>query len=227
MNIPHIFIGVDPRQHIALQVLMHSIYSRASGPVSITPIILSQIPMKREGLTQFSFSRYLVPYMSGFKGQSIFLDADMLVLGDIYELIEHANNQRGENTGVMPAVSVVKNPLRFEWSSVMVFNNSLCQKLTPEFIDSGVSVMDMTWANDVGSLPSEWNHLVGYDTPRKDAKLVHFTQGIPCFPETQDSEYEKEWMDELKACNSTVSWASIMGNSVHVGPVLKRLAKAA
>jgi hypothetical protein len=36
----------------------------------------------------------------------------------------------------------------------------------------------------IGDLPREWNHLVGYDAPRSDAKLVHYTQGMPIFEET-------------------------------------------
>ena len=203
-----IFIGYDPRQPIAAQVLMHSIYARASKPVSITPLVLSQLPIKRRGLTDFTFSRYLVPYLSGYVGRSIFMDADMLCLGDVYGLEALAKP--------FTSVSVVKNKIRFEWPSLMVFTNAMCLKLTPEFIDDEASApQSFLWAKEVGELPPEFNHLVGYDAPRTDAKIVHFTQGIPCWPETKDCEYADEWNAERKLMNSTVTWQELMGGSVH------------
>jgi hypothetical protein len=72
-------------------------------------------------------------------------------------------------------------------------------------------------------LPPEWNLLCGYDEPIANPKLVHYTQGIPCFPETKDCEFSEEWVKEARASMSTVTWPEIMGNSVHAKPVLERL----
>jgi hypothetical protein len=215
-----VFIGYDPRQPIAFQVLAHSIWSRASLPVSITRLQLNQLPIQRKGLTEFTFSRYLVPYLCGYEGEAVFMDSDMLCLADIADLYWMCHNR-------LDAVSVVKNPkLKFEWPSLMFFNNAHCKSLTIDVIENG-QPQALTWATSVGEIPSEWNHLVGYDAPRTDAKIVHFTQGLPCFEEMVGTEYEKEWVDTLESCNSTVKWADIMGNSVHAKPVLERLAKKA
>jgi len=212
-----IFIGYDERQPIAVQVLAHSLYARASKPVSIIPLVLSKLPIKRIGLTQFTYSRYVVPYLCDYEGTALFLDADMLCLGDVCELDGLATPTA--------SVSVVKNPrLRFEWPSLMYFNNALCKALTLPLIETG-NPQAFEWASSVGELPSEWNHLVNYDTPRRDAKLVHFTQGLPCFKETAGCEYHKEWLYEQKLCNSTVPWSVLMGVSVHAKPVLDRLAR--
>lgn len=210
-----IFVGYDPRQAIAPQVLMHSIYSRASRPVSITPLVLSQLPVQRMGLTQFSYSRYLVPFLCKYEGTALFLDADMLCLTDITELDDICRPQ-------IKGVCVVKNPkLRFEWPSLMYFNNAHCKDLKPKVVENG-HPQRLDWGGgEIGEIPLEWNHLVGYDAPRKDAKIVHFTQGIPCFPETEKSEYAKEWNDEAKRTMSSVSWEAIMGKSVHREAVLK------
>lgn len=149
----------------------------------------------------------------------MFLDADMLVLCDIHELLEIR-----EGT----AVCVVKNPqLRYEWPSLMVFENEFCKRLTPEYIDHRDSKPNtLDWADPIGELPAEYNHCVGYDKPRDDAKIVHFTQGIPCFPETVDSEYGYEWMAELNMVRASEPWGAIMGNSVHAKPVLERMRRA-
>ena len=39
----HVFIGYDPRETVAYSVLAHSIQARASQPVSISPLRLSQL----------------------------------------------------------------------------------------------------------------------------------------------------------------------------------------
>jgi hypothetical protein len=210
-----IFIGYDPRQPIAFQVLSHSISERSSKPVPITKLRLNQLPIKRRGLTEFTYSRFLVPYLSGFKGWSLFLDADMLVLGDIQELFGLAD-PRFE-------VMVVKDQQKFEWPSLMLFNNEKCKVLTPEFIDNPKnSLFDWKWCSSIGELPREWNHCVGYAKPCQ-AKLVHFTQGIPCFPEVQGCEYTSEWANEMVESNTTVGWLELMGNSVHAEHVINRL----
>lgn len=217
-----VFLGFDPRQPVAFQVLAHSIWTRASKPVSITPLILRQLPITRRGLTDFTYSRFLVPWLCDYEGMAVFIDSDFICLGDVCELESLVLESRP-----MLPVHVVKNKIRFEWASLMAFDCQFCKGLTPEFVqDKKNSLFDMAWAADVGELPSEWNHLVEYDPPRKDAKLIHYTQGIPCWPETKDCEYADEWRREAKACMSSVSFEALMGNSVHKKAVMDRLAKA-
>lgn len=211
-----VFIGYDPRQPVAFQVAAHSVWSRSSLPVAITRLQLSQLPIQRRGLTEFTYSRYLAPYLCGFDdGYSVFIDSDMLCLGDVAELIA-AGMIQSVTAGA--AVSVVKHERVFERPSMMVFKNDLCGMLTPAWIDQAVNnPFDIpAWAGSkIGDLPREWNHLVGYDTPRSDAKLVHFTMGIPCWPETKVCEYSEAWHKEAKQTLSTVTYKELMGNSVH------------
>ena len=210
-----IFIGMDERQPIAANVLAHSIERRASKATQITKLQLRHMPIKRRGLTSFTFSRYCPPYLCGYQGKAVFLDADMLCLGDIFELESLVKDDH--------PVYVVKNRLRFEWPSLMVFNCDKCEALTPEFIETG-EPHTLKWG-EVGDLPGEWNHCVGYDEPKPNVKIVHYTQGIPCFPEVENCEFSKEWNSELRHMNSTVSWTELMGKSIHAGPVLKRLGR--
>lgn len=198
-----IFIGYDPRQPMAFQVLAHSLWKHATRPISITRLQLNQLPLKRTGLTEFTYSRYLVPYLCRYEGLALFMDADMLALSDITKMPAPAS-----------AVSVVKNARRFEWPSLMFFDCAGCTRLTPAYIESG-RPQSFDWADSVTELAPEWNHLVGYDAPRKDAKVVHFTMGIPFWQETRKSEYADEWMAAANDSMSTVSWTELMGNSVH------------
>ena len=94
-KIIRVFIGFDPRETIAFHVLSQSIHDRASKPVSVTPISLTQLThlvwRDRNPLqsTDFSFSRFIAPYLCDFEGWAIFMDCDMLVLEDINQLWEH------------------------------------------------------------------------------------------------------------------------------------------
>ena len=210
----NIFIGYDPRVPMAYNVLQHSIVRHASKPVAITPLILSQLPIKRRGLTEFTYSRFLVPYLCGYEGVGIFMDSDIVVTGDIYEMLPALN---------LNAVSVMKNQPEFEWASVMLFVCGACRNLTPEFIDDEQNrLFDMAWAKSVGSIADEWNHCVGYQQP-KDAKLYHFTQGLPHWPETQGLQEDAAWHEEHQEAMKSVGWYELMGKSVHAPLVLKRM----
>lgn len=204
-----VFIGFDQRQPVSYNVLQQSIFMRSSKPVAITPLVIEQLPIKRVGLTPFTFTRFLVPYLCDYKGWALFLDIDMLLKDDISKLFDMADEKY--------AVMVSKNEKKFEWASAMLFNCEKCKVLTPAYVETaaGLHVLDWAKQDQIGAFPAEWNHLVGYDKPREDAKLVHYTQGVPCFPETITSEYSQEWHDEHKRTNSSMPWVELMGKSVH------------
>lgn len=210
-----VFIGFDERQPLSANVLSHSITRRSTTPVSIGMLKLSTLPLTREGLTQFTFSRYLVPWLCNYEGWALFLDSDMLMLGDVTELFQLAQDQY--------SVMVVKNKQRFEWPSLMLFNCPKCRILTPNYVQDYPSPQDFNWANgQVGELPSEFNHCVGYDEPAP-AKLAHYTQGVPIWFETSESEYSKEWLDEMKDMERICTWRDLMAASVHAKPVLEKM----
>lgn len=173
------------------------------------------MPITRRGLTDFTFTRYLPPYLCGYQGISVFMDADMLCMGDVHELREYVTGEH--------SVYVVKNDEKFEWASMMVFDNEKCQALTPEWIDDEANKpQTFDWAESVGELPTEWNHCVGYDPERADAKLAHFTMGIPHFEEMRGCEYSQQWWDEYHSMIRGCSWLELMGKSIHAKKILPR-----
>jgi lipopolysaccharide biosynthesis glycosyltransferase len=215
----NIYIGFDPRETVAFHVLAHSIHVRASRPVTIAPLILSQLTQiysrERHPLqsTDFSFSRFLTPYLSGYSGWSLFTDCDMLMLDDVAKLWalrderyavmlvkhRHVPNENTKFLGEPQTAYEKKN-----WSSVMLFNNARCRVLTPEYVNgaTGLELHQFKWLDDdalIGALPERWNHLVGYDPPRNDAALVHYTLGGPYFKDYGDCEYAGEWRCEQQA----------------------------
>src|ERR1700738_944423 len=95
-----IFGGHDPLHPVSTTVLVHSIISRASKPVCVTPLSLKTLPIKRWGLTEFTYSRFLTPYLCDYQGWSLFLNAHMLVLEDIAKLFELADGQKQAEAGM-------------------------------------------------------------------------------------------------------------------------------
>ena len=217
-SLVRIFVGFDPREEVAFNVLSHSIQSRTVTPVSITPLKLGQLDSlmwrERDDLqsTDFSFSRFLVPHLCGFEGWAVFMDCDMLVLDDIANLwalrdescavqvVKH-DHRPSETTKFLdqPQTSYEKK----NWSSVMLFNCARCTTLTPEYVNtaSGLELHRFQWLGDdelIGELPHRWNHLVDYDPalPAEELSNIHFTTGGPYFDEYKNCGYADLWFAE-------------------------------
>ena len=209
-----VFIGMDERQPLAYTVLQSSIVRRASRPVSITPLLLSQLPPVKRGLTDFTYSRYLVPYLCEYEGTALFMDADMVCQCDIYDLEAYAGS---EPVAVVPH----SGAMSFERPSLMLFNNSMCPELTPEYIKKN-QPGNFQWADSVGALPAKFNHLVGYDKPTGEEAILHYTAGIPDFKEVFGMGFEREWLMEKEIALKSPSWFELMGKSVHARKVMER-----
>lgn len=213
------FIGYDPREAIAFSVLAYSIHVRSSQPVCIAPLMLSQLqgvltrPRHPLQSSDFSFSRFLVPYLSGYEGWSMFMDCDMLMRDDIANLWslrdeqfavqvvkhDHRPSEKTKFLGEKQTTYDKKN-----WSSVMLFNNAKCTRLTPAYVNSatGLDLHQFKWLGDerlIGDLPPHCNHLVDYDAPTRAVSLAHFTVGGPYFPEFADCAFADEWRAERDA----------------------------
>ncbi|KAJ6823352.1 protein CDI-like [Iris pallida] len=86
-----IFIGYDPREDSAYRVCVHSLVKHSSIPLSIAPIVQSDLRSaghywRQRGpteSTEFSFTRFLTPFLSSFSGWALFVDCDFLYLSDL------------------------------------------------------------------------------------------------------------------------------------------------
>lgn len=209
------FIGFDKDESISAYVLAHSLQTRSSIPISITFInrgnLKGLFKRKRSDVesTDFSISRFLVPYLCNYEGWAVFSDCDMVCLDDPAKLWAWREDRYAvqvvkHNYYPLEEVKFLGNQqIKYEkknWSSVMLFNNSKCKGLTLDQVNfaSGLDLHQFKWLKDedlIGELPSHWNHLVGYDKFSKDAALVHYTSGGPYFDEYQNCEYAEEWYD--------------------------------
>lgn len=207
-----VFVGFDERQRVSFTTLATSIFETASRPVSITPLVLHTLPISRRGLTPFTFSRFLVPWLCNFEGAAVFMDADMLLASDITELEQLISDDL--------AVSVVRSLETYEQTSFMLLNcaHPSHRKLTPEFIqetDIGLHALEWVGRDEIGSLDSKWNQLVGYQDVDFTQGNIHYTMGVPAFPETSTSPGAQLWLKNAQLSMYTVPWGEIMGESVH------------
>ena len=216
-----IFIGYDSKEPVAYHVLASSILRRASIPVSIVPLTrpsLGRLYSRERGpteATEFSLTRFLVPHLSDYEGISVFMDCDMVMRVDIIELWLELLAQPGKAIWCCQHDYVPKHLIKFEgheqtkyprknWSSFMVFDNAKCTALTPEYVNtaSGLQLHRFQWLErdeQIGSLPLDWNWLVGEYDRNPVAKNLHFTNGTPCFPDYADSEHASDWWNEFEA----------------------------
>jgi hypothetical protein len=214
-----IFIGYDPRERAATNVLIDSLYQHSSAPLAITPLVTPQL--EAQGLynrqrdprqsTAFSFTRFLVPRLMGYQGWAIFMDCDMLARGDIAELwalrddtfavqcVQHLHvpGETVKFLGEMQLAYPKKN-----WSSLMLLNCTRCTALSPEYVNSatGLELHGFHWLagdHEISGLPEGWNHLVAVQEPAKatGAPLLHWTLGGPWFSEqrTMGEGLAAEW----------------------------------
>ena len=210
-----IYIGYDPKEHEAFDVCRRSIVRHLkTDAVMIVPIVQSEMRAcgwySRDAdplaSTEFTYTRFLTPRLSGYRGWSLFMDCDMLVRADISELFALADNSK--------AVMVVKHDYqptedlkmdgkrqtvypRKNWSSLMLMNTHRCMALDLPTVNgkSGAYLHQFAWLKDeeIGELPVEWNWLEGHSDPAIDPKIVHMTRGGPWFPQWQHVAFADEW----------------------------------
>ena len=216
-----IFIGFDSVETVAFHTLAQSIINHTSEPVEIIPLKLSMLPMydrprDPHQSNEFSFSRFLIPHLCGYKGKALFMDCDMIFRTDpkeLFDLIEDNMSVAVVKHDYTPSTStkylgaVQYRYPRKNWSSVMLFNceHPDCKRLTPDFVNKAdsLSLHRFWWTHDdnIGELPVEWNHLVGEYAENPDAKIVHWTVGGPYFLDYHDTEFADEWIDLERQIN--------------------------
>ena len=209
----NVFIGYDSKEKAAFSTLSYSILRNSTKPVAITPIYLSNIKddfiRSRNNLssTEFSFSRFMVPYLMNYQGWALFMDCDMLMKADIGELWRMRDDRYAVQ--VCQHDYYPKSTTKFlnqtqtvypkkNWSSFMLMNCSKCTRLTPDYVNSasGLELHQFKWLNSdeqIGALPLEWNWLAGEYDHKEDVKNVHFTEGGPWFDDYKETDYADEW----------------------------------
>jgi len=216
----NIFVGYDSREKIAFHVLSQSIIANSTIPVTITPINLKNIkhfynrPKAKKHSTEFSISRFLTPFLSDYKGYSLYLDCDFIVLEDVAKLVKLVSRNKKKSLWCVKHKDYIpKDKVKFlrekqipyakkNWSSFMIFNNAKCKILTPRLVSrvTGLYLHQFKWTKDklIGSLPKNWNILVGEQKFPKKINALHYTLGGPYFKKHSKCQGSKYWFKYKK-----------------------------
>ena len=218
----NVYVGWDSKEPEAYEVCKYSILKRASEKVNVIPIKLDELKDSRIywreadiGSTEFTISRFLVPYLQGFKGFALFCDCDFLFLDDVVKLFKCADYSKG--VSVVKHDYVPKEKTKFlnnkqfiyprkNWSSLMLWNCGYHNNLEMSVynvnnVDPGF-LHQFKWLKDdmIGEIPHEWNWLEGHYHEPDDGspKAIHYTRGGPWFDDYKDVEYAELWEQEYK-----------------------------
>ena len=214
-----IYVGYDTRENLAYEVCKYSIHKH-NPDVEVIPLKLSTMrelgiytrEVDAKASTEFTFSRFFIPYLMDYKGWAMFVDCDFLFMSDPREVFDMADKNY--------AVQVVKHDYtpkstvkmdgqeqtvypRKNWSSCVLWNcgHPMNIRLGLENLntESGMWHHRFMWLEDyeIGEIPHHWNYLTDWYSEPDDGKpkALHYTEGGPWFKDKQKCEYAKEWLD--------------------------------
>lgn len=219
----NVYIGYDQREREAFNACRKSIHQHSGS--WLTTKTLEIEALKKAGYynrgkyfpdetvaTDFAFTRFLVPFLNDYKGWAVFCDCDFIFTKDIGELFDLAD----EKYAVMcvkhdytPNCTVkmdnqVQLPFpRKNWSSMMLFNceHPDCRLLNVNNVarQDAAWLHQMKWTPDehIGSLPLEWNWLVGEYSKESlggtTPAVLHYTLGCPFMPGYENCDFAEEY----------------------------------
>ena len=205
-----IFVGCEESQVVAYRVLEYSIRKASSVPVEVVPMMNLDHPMPRDARnrprTGFSFARFMIPELCGGRGRALYLDADMLVFGDVAELHDMPFDGRAvlcsgststdawdgfesHNFGASAAVMLIDCE-RASWDIAGIVAALDRGEYTYEQLMGDLCIVA---PGDIAAeISEEWNHLEVFEPGR--TKLLHFTV-VPTQPWKSDAnELGDVWM---------------------------------
>lgn len=173
-----VFSGWDHRQAEAAEVFAYSV--REASGLETTFLKAIDLPILRLGRTEFTYTRFLAPFLCGFRGRALFADGcDMLCLADLRELAGF--DMRGRPIGVVkhPPAPGKEHIRPRSWTSLMLMD---CEQLRwpPEWVETAADDVLMRLSSflddDIADLPPEWNVLVPPgEEPPPGTKIAHWT----------------------------------------------------
>jgi hypothetical protein len=211
-----VFVGVDRSQLLAVKVLEHSIKRHTTARVEVTPMLDLPVPVPKDPRngqrTGFSFSRFCIPKLAGYRGKAIYMDADMQVFKDIRDLwnipfdgakvvIQREVKQTDQNMGKVNAPKERKKQCavmlldcdRLDWKIEEIVQSMNEDKFSYDELMGDLCILA---EEDVKyGVPFEWNSLEFYD---ENTCLLHYTDmGTQPWVSTKNVN-GPIWFDEVR-----------------------------
>ena len=214
-----IYVGYDSRENLAYEVCKYSIHKH-NPDIEVIPIKLDTMrelgiytrEVDKKASTEFTFSRFFVPYLMDYRGWALFVDCDFLFLSDPEELFDMADKKyavqvvkhdyKPKNTTKMDGKVQEIYP-RKNWSSCVLWNcgHPMNMRLSLQSLntESGMWHHRFMWLDDaeIGEIPHHWNYLTDWYKEPEDGKpkALHYTEGGPWFEHMKNCDYADKWID--------------------------------
>jgi len=178
-----IFAGADVDELLPLKVLEYSIRRHTRLPVALQTVDNSLVTMPTDPrfapYTRFSYGRFAIPRLAGYRGRAIYMDSDMLVFGDVAEIwntpfdgakiliekLTRRSRRRGRATAIM-----LMDCAALRWDP-----EEIVKQLGAEYdYEELMSIVPLLEDGEIrDALPLGWNSL---DRRNADTRLLHFTR---------------------------------------------------
>tara|TARA_R110002073_G_C9491251_1_gene580841 strand:- start:3471 stop:4922 length:1452 start_codon:yes stop_codon:yes gene_type:complete len=207
MQIPvRIFIGSDETQLLGAKMFEYSVRRYASISTRFDIIDNAGLPVPKDELKQartgFSFCRFKIPELCGYKGRAIYVDADMQVFTDIRDLWSRdfkgawmLYSEMAGADGRIPQYSVMlMDCASLDWDA-----GDLIRGLDEDRFDYGGLMWEFSMMPPEKKQPYlefEWNSLEQFVVHK--TKLIHYTD-MPTQPWVSHNNKNGEiWYEELR-----------------------------
>ena len=210
-----IFVGTDESQIVAFRVLEYSIRQHTTYPIEVVPMLGLEHPMPKDPVnkprTTFSYNRFQIPELCGYRGRALYLDADMLVFADVAELAtmsfdghsilcttpaptEQWEGHGSTYLGLRSPAVLLLDCSRLKWDIEEIVRGLDEHRYTYSELFSDLCVVDPSEIGD--TLPNEWNDLERFDP--NATKLLHYTV-VPTQPwKVDDNPLGEIWMSSYR-----------------------------
>jgi hypothetical protein len=235
----NIYIGFDSSnygQQIAWDVCKRSMLKNCSDPnkINIIKLVKSDLIDKdifkrtdNDGSTEFTYTRFFVPYLNNYMGYAIFVDSDFLWECDVLELFEKYVNSTCAVSCIKHKYTQCNDKFKMDgkkqewypkknWSSLMIYNCShinVKKNLILENTNtkSAKWLHRMMWCDEekgeILEIPRSYNYLVNY-YHEGPIKALHFTDGGPWHPGYEDVTYGNRWLKYIsKEEKKMIKWS--------------------
>lgn len=224
-----VYVGTDRSQSLAVPVLEHSIKRHTTAPVEVYPMLDLPVPTPEDPRnwprTGFSFSRFCIPKLAGYRGKAIYMDADMLVFKDIRELwklpfgqakvliqeeVKHTEitmaKQNAPATRKKQCAVMLLDCGRLDWDIDKIIRDLNESRYNYEKLMFDICILP---EEEVGyGVPFEWNSLEYYD---ENTRLIHYTDmGTQPWVSVHNSNGYL-WFDEVRLMleEGALTWSQL------------------
>ncbi|MBC8416860.1 hypothetical protein H8E06_00840 [bacterium] len=204
-----VYVGSAPEQEIPAKVLEYSIKLNTFNPATVTP--LHELPTehrlpadpKNHPRTPFSFKRFFIPELA--TGKAFYLDSDMLVFGDMGDLLKHnfdgydgiccAGMDKYEHWQHSNYAMLMLDCDNIEWTVDSIIDQLDSGELTYESL-----MFEFKHAKIKPEFDSGWNSLDAHD---ENTTLLHYTDMSKQPWRVANHPLEGFWFSYLKGAVET------------------------